>query len=78
MRVGQIITIGVAGTKGIVTFIDDLVIDIDWLKEGGTSRHGGAIRYDLSHMENLIEQGTLYISDELPSDNPNLLFKKGK
>lgn len=75
MRIGQIVTIRVTNTKGVITLVDDFTVDIDWLKKDGSSRHGEAVRYDLPHIESLIHQETLRINDELPEGDPNLSFK---
>lgn len=77
MKVGQTLYINSSGSRGSIAAINKStsVICVVWTDHGEYSR---TITYGLSHLEDLIKIGTLKVYDELPSKNPNLLFKEKK
>jgi len=77
MKVGQTLRIN-GGNKGRITVIDKHSIDIDWAKQNGISRYHEPVKYGLSHIKQLLKRGTLKLHNELPVQDPNVLFNKSK
>jgi len=88
MEVGQILRINSTGGIGRIAAIDgsDGTININWEKHDATYhgpkyyRYHDTIKYELTHIEELVRIGTLRLmeDDKLSSENPNLLFKRGR
>jgi hypothetical protein len=78
MRVGQIYRSAKSGNKARIILIDreNDDIKIEWFESDGELCLKDVSTFDLSHIEQLVKEGVIEIYDEMPTENPNFLFKK--
>ena len=83
MKLGQTLRITANNAKGRIAKVSKTIgyIDISWQRRNNNGElyyDPTADRYDFPHIENLLKQGTLSMYNELPVEDPNVLFSKSK
>lgn len=80
MRVGQTYRSAKNGNKARIILIDreNDDIKIEWFELDGEPCPRDVSTFDLSHIKQLVKEGAIRIYDEMPTNNPNTLFKRRK